>query len=39
VRRWADPAEFAEIAPFPADPGLTLPTGDEVYVDGGYTIF
>lgn len=39
VRRWADPAEFEEIAAFLADPTLTFHTGNEVIVDGGYTIF
>ncbi len=39
VRRWADPAEFAEIAAFLADPSLTFHTGDTMVVDGGYTIF
>jgi len=39
VRRWADPAEFREIGAFLADPSLTFHTGQEVVVDGGYTIF
>jgi NAD(P)-dependent dehydrogenase (short-subunit alcohol dehydrogenase family) len=39
VRRWADPAEFAEVAVFLADPALTFHTGDTVTVDGGYTVF
>lgn len=39
VRRWADPAEFAKIAVFLADPSLTFHTGDTIVVDGGYTIF
>jgi NAD(P)-dependent dehydrogenase (short-subunit alcohol dehydrogenase family) len=39
VRRWADPAEFAEVAVFLADPSLTFHTGDTMVVDGGYTIF
>jgi NAD(P)-dependent dehydrogenase (short-subunit alcohol dehydrogenase family) len=39
VRRWADPEEFEAIAPFLADPTLTFHTGNEVVVDGGYTIF
>lgn len=39
VRRWADPAEFHEVAAFLADPTLTFHTGNEVVVDGGYTIF
>ena len=33
VRRWADPGEFAEVAVFLADPGLTFHTGDTVTVD------
>jgi NAD(P)-dependent dehydrogenase (short-subunit alcohol dehydrogenase family) len=39
VRRWADPEEFEAIAPFLADPTLTFHTGNEIVVDGGYTIF
>lgn len=39
VRRWADSAEFREVGAFLADPNLTYHTGQEVVVDGGYTIF
>ncbi|MFI8975267.1 SDR family NAD(P)-dependent oxidoreductase [Nocardia asteroides] len=39
ARRWADPEEFYEVAAFLADPSLTFHTGNEVVVDGGYTIF
>jgi NAD(P)-dependent dehydrogenase (short-subunit alcohol dehydrogenase family) len=39
ARRWADPEEFHEVAAFLADPSLTFHTGNEVVVDGGYTIF
>ncbi|WP_019877509.1 SDR family NAD(P)-dependent oxidoreductase [Sporichthya polymorpha] len=39
VRRWADPEEFEAVAPFLADPSLTFHTGNEIVVDGGYTIF
>ena len=39
VRRWADPAEFREVGAFLADPGQTYHTGQEVCVDGGYTVF
>jgi NAD(P)-dependent dehydrogenase (short-subunit alcohol dehydrogenase family) len=39
VRRWADPREFHEVAAFLADPTLTFHTGNEVVVDGGYTVF
>ncbi len=39
VRRWADPAEFREVGAFLADPTQTFHTGQEVVVDGGYTIF
>lgn len=39
VRRWADPAEFRSIGAFLADPSLTFHTGQEVVVDGGYTVF
>lgn len=39
TRRWADPEEFHKIAAFLADPSLTFHTGNEIVVDGGYTIF
>ena len=39
VRRWADPTEFREIGAFLADPSITFHTGQEVTVDGGYTVF
>jgi NAD(P)-dependent dehydrogenase (short-subunit alcohol dehydrogenase family) len=39
VRRWAKPEEFHDIAAYLADPRLTFHTGNEVVVDGGYTIF
>ena len=39
VRRWAEPAEFREVGAFLADPGQTYHTGQEVCVDGGYTVF
>lgn len=39
TRRWADPAEFRAIGAFLADPTLTFHTGQEVVVDGGYTVF
>jgi hypothetical protein len=39
MRRWADPDEFQEVAAFLADPALTFHTGNEVIVDGGYTIY
>lgn len=39
ARRWAEPEEFHEVAAFLADPSLTFHTGNEVVVDGGYTIF
>ncbi len=39
VRRWADPDEYQEVAAFLADPKLTFHTGNEVVVDGGYTVF
>ena len=39
VRRWADPAEFREVGAFLADPTLKFHTGQEVCVDGGYTVF
>jgi NAD(P)-dependent dehydrogenase (short-subunit alcohol dehydrogenase family) len=39
VRRWADPAEFEAVGAFLADPTQTFHTGNEVVVDGGYSIF
>ena len=39
ARRWAKPEEFHDVAAFLADPRLTFHTGNEVVVDGGYTIF
>jgi NAD(P)-dependent dehydrogenase (short-subunit alcohol dehydrogenase family) len=39
VRRWGQPNEFHEVAAFLADPALTFHTGNEVVVDGGYTIY
>ncbi len=39
VRRGADPDEFREVGAFLADPTLTYHTGQEVCVDGGYTVF
>ena len=38
VRRWAEPHEYAAAAVFLADPTTTFHTGDELVVDGGYTI-
>ena len=39
ARRWAEASEFHDVAAFLADPALTFHTGNEVVVDGGYTIF
>jgi NAD(P)-dependent dehydrogenase (short-subunit alcohol dehydrogenase family) len=39
VRRWAEWSEFREFGAFLADPTLTYHTGQEVVVDGGYTVF
>jgi NAD(P)-dependent dehydrogenase (short-subunit alcohol dehydrogenase family) len=39
VRRWGQPAEFGEIAAFLADPDLIFHTGNEIVVDGGYSLF
>ena len=39
ARRWADPAEFRAVGAFLADPSQTFHTGQEVCVDGGYTVF
>ena len=39
VRRWAEASEFREVGVFLMDPSLTFHTGQEVVVDGGYTVF
>ncbi|MEL7156991.1 MAG: SDR family oxidoreductase [Actinomycetota bacterium] len=39
VRRWADPSEYRAVGAFLADPTQTFHTGQEVTVDGGYTVF
>lgn len=39
VRRWAEPGEFRAVGAFLADPSQTYHTGQEICVDGGYTIF
>lgn len=39
ARRWADPSEYRQVGAFLADPGQTFHTGQEVCIDGGYTIF
>ena len=39
VRRWANTSEFREVGAFLADPSQTFHTGQQVCVDGGYTIF
>ncbi len=39
ARRWADPSEFRAVGAFLADPSQTYHTGQEICVDGGYTVF
>jgi NAD(P)-dependent dehydrogenase (short-subunit alcohol dehydrogenase family) len=39
MRRWATAEDYFEIAPFLAHTGLTYHTGNEVVVDGGYSVF
>lgn len=39
VRRWGEPGDFRAVAPFLWDPRLTFHTGDQVTLDGGYTVF
>ncbi len=39
VRRWATADDYLAIAPFRAHTGLTYHTGNEVVVDGGYSVF
>jgi NAD(P)-dependent dehydrogenase (short-subunit alcohol dehydrogenase family) len=38
LRRWAGPDDLAEVASFLADPRLVFHTGDNMVVDGGYSI-
>lgn len=39
VRRWGEPADFAKVAVYLADPTNLFHTGDTLVVDGGYTVF
>jgi NAD(P)-dependent dehydrogenase (short-subunit alcohol dehydrogenase family) len=39
VRRWGEPADFRAVAPFLCDRRNVFHTGDEVTIDGGYTVF
>ncbi len=39
IRRWADPSEFREAGAFLADPSQMFHTGQELVVDGGFTIY
>jgi NAD(P)-dependent dehydrogenase (short-subunit alcohol dehydrogenase family) len=39
ARRWGTPEEFQAVAAYLADPALTYHSGDEITVDGGYSIF
>ncbi|MEU2005088.1 SDR family NAD(P)-dependent oxidoreductase [Rhodococcus sp. NPDC019627] len=39
IRRWGQPEDFEGVAAFLADPELIYHTGNEVVVDGGYSIF
>ena len=39
VRRWAEPSDMGAAAVFLADPGYLFHTGDQLVVDGGYSIF
>lgn len=39
ARRWADPSEYRAVGAFLADPSQTFHTGQEVCIDGGYTVF
>ncbi|MFZ0715802.1 SDR family NAD(P)-dependent oxidoreductase [Mycobacterium sp.] len=39
LRRWATADDYYAVASFLAHPSLTFHTGNEVVVDGGYTIF
>lgn len=39
VRRWGEPSDFNEVGAFLADPSISYHTGQEIVVDGGYTVF
>jgi len=39
VRRWAEPSDMGAAAVFLADPSYLFHTGDQLVVDGGYTVF
>jgi NAD(P)-dependent dehydrogenase (short-subunit alcohol dehydrogenase family) len=39
LRRWATADDYLDIAPFLAHTGLTYHTGNEVVVDGAYSVF
>ena len=39
VRRWGEPADFRAVAPFLCDPRHEYHTGDEITIDGGYTVY
>lgn len=39
VRRWGQPEDFRAVAAFLCDRRATFHTGDEVTLDGGYTVF
>jgi len=39
LRRWATADDYLAIAPFLAHTGLTYHTGNEVVVDGAYSVF
>lgn len=39
VRRWADGADYREVAAYLGDRSVSFHTGDALTVDGGYTVF
>ncbi len=39
VRRWGEPADFRAVAPFLCDRRAEFHTGDEITIDGGYTVY
>ncbi|MEU1597044.1 SDR family oxidoreductase [Streptomyces sp. NPDC005708] len=39
IRRWLKPEEFGDLAAYLADPRQLAHTGDELVVDGGYSVF
>jgi NAD(P)-dependent dehydrogenase (short-subunit alcohol dehydrogenase family) len=39
ARRWGNPADFEAVAVYLASPSSRFQTGQEIVLDGGYSIF